>query len=428
MKRFNLFNSLLKLRLVLSLVMLLTTSGSALAEYKLQAGDSLEVSLIGTLNFRLRLPIELGGKVALPLVGPIQVAGLSLSEARAAITRELTNKIYKQPTNDGHEVDHLILPNEVVVAVAEYRPIYVTGHVAKPGEYAFRAGMTVRQAIAIAGGSDLAQMGGANTLVQAADFQSDYEALWAEFATESERIWRLRTQLGDSTVDDPTKNIPIPASFRDQLKYSTKQYLSAQVSDREQDKVALQEAIAKADVQIQVLAQKKKEDEEGNRADTQDFKKVRELFSKGITANARLSEVRRAVLLSSDQLLQTIVDISNVERQRGEYQRQLKKIDSQARIDQLRELQIAELRLAQIKARLESTSNKLRYMGTLQSSAAQQARSALTFTVYRKDDTSPKRLTAKEEMELIPGDVIEVSMASTVGSFTDPAAPSQNNR
>ena len=49
-----------------------------------------------------------------------------------------------------------------------------------------------------------------------------------------------------------------------------------------------------------------------------------------------------------------MVQISNTERQRGDYIRQLEKIDSQSRIDAWRELQDANLRLSQIAARVES--------------------------------------------------------------------------
>jgi polysaccharide biosynthesis/export protein len=394
-------------RFLLSAALVLVPA-SALAEYKLQSGDILEISVTGFPDLRQRSPIGVDGEIVLPLAGQIKVSGLSVSEARAKIAKDLSNKMYQQTTVDGREIQHLVPANEIVVAVAEYRPIYVNGDVTTPGERAFRPGMTVRHAIAIAGGYDLMRSRLANPFQQTADFRSDYEALLAEFATEQARIWRLRTELGEQKVEFAGAKAPLPADFSDRLMQVETEHLKARLADREKDKTFLQEAMAKATVQLGVLAEKKKKDQEANQADTVDFSKVRELFQKGMTASARLSEVRRAALFSSDQLLQTVVEMANIERQRGEYYRQLEKIGSQSRIDAWRELQDANLRLAQITARLKSSGEKLKY-STLQSQLT-RGMGRPDITVYRKGENGPERLAADEDLELAPGDVIDVAL------------------
>jgi Polysaccharide biosynthesis/export protein/SLBB domain len=274
----------------------------AVAQYKLQSGDTLEISMAGVPDFKQRSPVGVEGTIILPLAGQIKVSGLSILDARAAIARDLANRIYRRLTPDGREIPHLVLADEIVVTVVEYRPIYVNGDVVKPGEYTFRPGITVRQAIAIAGGCDLMRLVG----------------------------------LG-----------PFPAV----------------------DKAFLQEAIRKIDVQLNVLTEKKKKDEEGNQADTADYEKIRDLSQKGLTLATRLSDARRAVLLSSDQLLQTIVETSNTERQRGEYARQLKKVE-----------------------------------------LAQGASGQPDITVYRKSGNDAQHPSADEDLELAPGDVVEVAL------------------
>src|SRR5262249_21483031 len=186
-------------------------------------------------------------------------------------------------------------------------------------------------------------------------------------------------------------------------------HLKARLADREKDKGLLQEAIKKADLQLGILADKKKRDEEGNEADAADFQKVKELFQKGMTPTTRLSEARRASLLASNQLLQTIVETSNLERQRGEYVRQLEKIDSQSRIDDWRELQDANLRVAQITSRLRGTSEKLIYTGLLKRQWRGTAGSP-DITVHRKGANGEQALAANEEFELLPGDIVDVAL------------------
>jgi polysaccharide export outer membrane protein len=69
---------------------------SAGAQYKLQSGDTLEISLAGVPDFKQRSPIGVGGTIILPLAGQIKIDRLSVSEARAAIARDLSNKVYRR--------------------------------------------------------------------------------------------------------------------------------------------------------------------------------------------------------------------------------------------------------------------------------------------------------------------------------------------
>ena len=405
--------------ILMAAVPLLPTS--AFAEYRLRSGDTLEISVIGVPDLKQRSPIGVDGDIVLPLIGPIKVGNLSLSAARATITRELSNKVYQQLTNDGRELKHLILPGEIIVTVAEYRPIYINGDVAKPGEVIFRPGITVRQAVAIAGGYDQARFRLSNPFTAAADYRSDYETLLAEYAAQRARIWRLRTELGESGGDHADTGVPIQGELRDRLLYVETEQLKARMADREKDKALLREAIAKAELQLNVLAEKKKADQEANKADNEDYQKVRDLFQKGITATTRLSEARRAALFSSDQLLQTVVEMSNVDRGRSEFSRQLEKIDSQNRMDDWKELQDANVQLAQIGARLKGAREKLSYTGLLQSEFMQYGRPDIS--VYRKGDNGTERLAANEDFELAPGDAVDVALKGD--DSIAPGPPSQ---
>lgn len=382
---------------------------SATAKYKLQSGDTLEVSVMGLPDFRQRLAIDVDGEIVLPLVGQIKVSGLSVSEAITRIKHDLSNRIFSQQISIGREIQHLIRPNDIVVTVAEYRPIYVSGHVAKPGGYPFRSGMTVRQVIAIAGGYNLLPPGTADPFLQGADFRSQYEALWIEYAAVQYQISRLRTELGqDGGAHNPSDTVPISEKLRKRLKQTADAYLNARRKDQRTDRAAYQDAIKKADIQLDILAAKKKKDEEGNKADEDEFAQVRELFKRGITANSRLSETRRAALLSSDQYLQTVVQMSNVEQQRNEYARKMKKLDTQARINDWKELQQANLRLAQLSAQIKGMGEKLMYMGQLRS-LTNETKPQFNISVYRKGENGLERIKANEDMQLAPGDVIEVT-------------------
>jgi polysaccharide export outer membrane protein len=398
----------------------------ALSDYRLQPGDIIDVSLTGAPDFKEHAPIGVEGEVGLPLSGQIKVRGLSLSEARAKIAGELANKLYRQYTNDGREISHLIVGNEVVVTVSEYTPVFVNGDVTKPGAYPFRPGMTVRQAIAVAGGFDLIRSQGPDPVMQTAELQAEYQTLWLQVAGEQARSWRLRTELRDKSIVGADNTVPNPGGVAADFMKGEAEQLKAVTVDRESSKALLQEAIKKATLQLAILAEKKTKDEEGSQADLADFKTVRDLFQKGLAQITRLSEARRASLLSSEQLLQTLVESSNVERQRDEYARQLEKIDTQTRIDDLQELQRTNLHLAELTARLKSTSDRLLHVNLLRSQVAQGGSRAVDIGVYRKAEGGPGRIDADEDLELTPGDVVEVALQSR--TVTSAIATSANVR
>ncbi len=79
------------------------------------------------------------GGVAIPLLGIVPAAGVTSAEFARRVQREFREK-------------ELVSNPSVSVEVTKYRPIFILGEVAKPGEYPFRPGMTLLSAVSVAGG------------------------------------------------------------------------------------------------------------------------------------------------------------------------------------------------------------------------------------------------------------------------------------
>jgi polysaccharide export outer membrane protein len=75
----------------------------------------------------------------------------------------------------------------------------------------------------------------------------------------------------------------------------------------------------------------------------------------------------------------------------------------------LQELQDANMKLAAVRAKLQSTSEKLQY-ATIVRSQFVQGGSQPQIVVIRMDGKSQTRILANEEYELQPGDVVEVTL------------------
>jgi polysaccharide biosynthesis/export protein len=402
------FMAKLRWRIVAASILLFSHGSVLGAEYTIQPGDLLEFSIVGT-DIKQRTVVGLEGQVSVPLVGQLKVAGLTLSDVIARVKADLPNRVYQQRTTDGREVSQTVAPDMILVNL-EYRPVYLNGDVSRPGEQSFRPGMTVRQAIALTGGYDLIRFRMNNPVIEGADLRAEHESLWAELVREQARLWRLRTELGQKTDATPADLAPIPVQLRKDLIGTEVEQLSVRNAAMQKERQYLERQVKMTQNNLSALVEKRKKDEEASQADAADYDRFRELLQRGLNTNMRISEARRALLYSSTQALNTFVQITQSERQSGEYGRSLERLEDQRREELMKEMQDTLVRLASIRARLRSASEKLLYTSTVQSQLVRGSGGRPQLTIVRSMNGSWDRLPAHEDTELFPGDVVEVQL------------------
>jgi polysaccharide export outer membrane protein len=401
---------------------LLCSAIPAKAQYRLDVGDVLEISVAGVPELRQRVAVQLDGSISYPLLGTFVVAGLSPSEVRAKIRATLPSKVFRQRALDGRETVVVIEADQVTANVVEYRPIYVNGDVSRPGEQIYRPLMTVHQAVALAGGYEVMRFRMNNPFLDSADFRGDYESFWTEFAKEQAHIWRLKMELGEEENLDQKilQDAPIPASTISQITRLEIEQLKGRQDDYVREKEFLQRGIKQADEQIGVLSEQLQKEEAGLQADTQDLQRITELFGKGAVPMPRITDSRRALLLSSTRALQTIAQIMTTRKHRDDFSRQLERLDDQRSINLRQELQDAGVKLNQIRAKLQALGEKIQYTALVRSQLIRGAGGKPQITIVRKGGTGRERFSAEEDSELQPGDVVEVALRPERGVVLPP--------
>jgi polysaccharide biosynthesis/export protein len=106
--------------------------------YVLGPNDRVRLKVYGEPDIAGEYEIDSSGQVSVPLAGHIRAAGLTTKQLERAIASALSNGIVRDP--------------RVNVEIALYRPYYILGEVKKSGEYPYRLGLTVMDAVASAGG------------------------------------------------------------------------------------------------------------------------------------------------------------------------------------------------------------------------------------------------------------------------------------
>lgn len=104
-------------------------------------GDLLRVTVLGEPDLSQKVRVRDSGEITLPMIGNVQVRGLSTVDAGAAIAKEYVE-------------DQLLKHPEVSVFVEEYatQSVSVLGQVARPGPVAISTPRSLVDVIAMAGG------------------------------------------------------------------------------------------------------------------------------------------------------------------------------------------------------------------------------------------------------------------------------------
>ncbi|HEX2655047.1 MAG TPA: polysaccharide biosynthesis/export family protein [Xanthobacteraceae bacterium] len=385
---------------------------AASAEYVLAPGDVLEISAVGLRDLRQTATINLDGQAALPLIGPIKAAGLTLPEAREKIKELLPAKVFRRRNEDGRESTVVLSPDEISVTIAEYRPVYLDGDVAKPGALPFRAGLSVRQAISLAGGYDAMHFRGRDPFLESADFRAEYYSLWTNFAKEQALIARLKAELADQATLNREEFIetPITSSTSRQIEQIETQTLHARTDDFKKEMVHLNIALKQQDRRIAALTESQQKEQEGAQADAADLEDMRANFKKGVIPVMRMTEARRLTLFSATQSLQTTALLSQVEKEREETARSLQRVIDERRIKLLGELQEAEVRIETIRSRLQGVGDKLLYTGLVKSQLIRGEGRKPDLQIHRDANGQHMTFAVDEDTQLMPGDVVDVAL------------------
>ena len=108
------------------------------SDYRLDAGDKLRIVVYGQEGLTNSYAVGASGAITMPLIGSVQARGLTPAQLASRVGDRLRNGYIREPY--------------VAAEIEAYRPFFILGEVAAPGQYPFVPNMTVESAVAIAGG------------------------------------------------------------------------------------------------------------------------------------------------------------------------------------------------------------------------------------------------------------------------------------
>jgi polysaccharide export outer membrane protein len=112
---------------------------SGMGDYRLGPGDKIRVVVLQDTEFSGDYEVNATGGISARMVGPVQVAGMTLAQVE-----EMLRERYRSG-------GYLVSPR-LSVELVSTRPFYIIGEVSRSGAFAYVNCLRVIQAVAIAGG------------------------------------------------------------------------------------------------------------------------------------------------------------------------------------------------------------------------------------------------------------------------------------
>lgn len=404
----------------------LLTSGVALAQetpqFRLGKGDVLSFSIVGAPDISRDVTIGLDGNVFLPMIGSVPAEGLTPAELRDAVDGVVQRSPIRIPNMSGDDVWHGLLPHDIVIDVAEYRPVYVSGTVELPGEVGFRPGMTVRQALARAGGTKLLSE---TDDMRVVEMMARRDRIGDQVDAADNRIHRLKqdllslqTPLGDEVapVDGTQSAANAAASVASVAKASDQAvrdalgdaWLSAREDLRASEHSARLAKLEKLETRLKVLQDLEEVAEETVAIEEENVDRAKELAERGVATANLYNDVRQSLLQAASRQLDTSGEVLELQVTIAQTQGEL---DSEQIEDALKLLEELEKESSQRLALVSEFDTLDAYLANLGVVSEDDSDMVQRIRLYRADtDGNVNGRIAKADEIVLPGDVLDVVM------------------
>ena len=115
-----------------------TEAPSDRQSYVLGPSDRVRLRVYGEGDITGDYEVDTNGYISVPLAGRVKAAGLTTQQLERSVAAALSRGLLRDP--------------RVNIEIATYRPFFILGEVKKAGEYPYKSGLTVLDAVASAGG------------------------------------------------------------------------------------------------------------------------------------------------------------------------------------------------------------------------------------------------------------------------------------
>ncbi|WP_097140016.1 polysaccharide biosynthesis/export family protein [Rhizobium subbaraonis] len=335
------------------------------------------------------------GTIALPVLGNVPVGDLDEAQLAAKIADELKARI------------GLVEKPEASIAIVDYPPIYVVGDVTTSGEFRFRPGLTVLQALALAGGEFRPE--GLSGTRDRAEFAGELRELNDSILRSTIRVARLDAEMAGAKEFKfdmkPYRKNPLAAGIYDQEK----QIFAARAAVVERQSRSFAELRDLMAQEIDALEKKIDSNDEDLDSVRKELATIKPMVDRGVILPTRQTDLERTLRSYQASRLDMVTAIMRARQNIAEATRNLEGLADNRQADVTAQLQSERGALKQLQLRRDTRQRFLTDtlgVDTGEENGAQP--SITTYSISRRVDGKVTPIDAEETTTLLPGDVVRV--------------------
>lgn len=343
------------------------------------------------------------GTLSLPFVGEIRASGTTTDELAGTIADRMRSEmgLGQRPNTS--------------IEIVQFRPFYIVGQVDHPGEFPYRPGLTVLQALSIAGGLPKINDGLMRLGRDAISARGELQVSGAQAASLRARRARLEAELKQSdTLDIPSgtaQHADASAELAMQQEVLIfqvrREAFSTQMRVLEQLKDYLEKEV------VSLIAQRQTEEKQIQLV-KKELSTVSSLVDKGLAAAPRQLGLERTVAQIEGERLRVETSLLRAKQEISRTEIAMLELKNKRTNEVAVELRETQAKLEELDSKSE-TAEQLLYEAevTAPQLLAQRARSRRTqpvYTILRQKGESAMELNASDSTAVEPGDTIKVEL------------------
>lgn len=388
----------------LGVISLMPPAAAAQERYTIGPGDVLSVAFLSNPDFNRTLTVGIDGSVFIPLIGEVNVEGQTINELREQIPVLMTGAVFRERVN-GEDLLVTIAPDEVMVEVEQYRPVYVDGAVIAPGRQPFEIAMTARQAIAAAEGVR------DDALITDSDIsvRNHPQVLMAELVGVLAEMAVHDAILSGTDVIDTTElqMLNAPQVLIDGAIELARSQVATSSDILNEELAFLDTSVAEAEARI--IATLRHEEVMTAIAQTEENEvaRVENLVARRVASSELLTQTRRLYLSAVERLSNVQADRLTAEAARRELVLERNQALRERSLETQARLQALAQQAAQLRVRIALSST-----GPVTLDLDRNDSRTPRITIFRQTGGQAQQIEAMPETRLLPGDVVNVSFGN----------------
>lgn len=336
------------------------------------------------------------GSIVLPVIGAIPVGSMDST----ALANEIARRIQAKTG--------LVNKPDTTVEITEFPPIYVVGDVNKPGEYKFRNGLTVLQAVALSGGE---LQPGESTSKDEIQLVGSLQGLAVEMLRIEARIARLQAEMtGSATIAFPSVPPGVDGKVAADVYAQEKTIFVARANEIDRQTKSLTELRDLFSAEIGVLEEKIKATDVGIKSTETEFANIKTLVEKGLAIASRQSELERALADYRAERLDQVTAIMRARQNITEATRNLEGLHDKQQTDVASQIQTEQGNLEQLAQKRDTAQKLLLDVLSRKDRTALSGGGEAELTITRSRLGAQVTIPATEATALMSGDVVQVRL------------------